>query len=122
MQVWILSESACPPAMRQLPDGTLNLHNVDFYIWMKKILPKEDASIFKQQFWHLFTVPGWFHTLTNAEYRKDGSRNGCMHLSVPKRCPPLEHGIEEFKLAQWLKEKAGLTSELAKQVIEPFTE
>ena len=26
MQAWILHKFACPPAMRQLPDGTLNLH------------------------------------------------------------------------------------------------
>ena len=57
MQAWILNEFTCPPAMRQLPDGTLNLHDVDFYIWMKKISPKEDAAVFKQAFWHLFMVP-----------------------------------------------------------------
>ena len=50
MQAWILNESACPPAVRQLPDGTLNLHDVDFYIWMKRISPKEDMAIFKQAF------------------------------------------------------------------------
>ena len=32
MQVWTLNESPCPPAIRQLPDHTLHLHNVDFYI------------------------------------------------------------------------------------------
>ena len=30
MQAWILNEFACPPVMRQLPDGTLNLHDIDF--------------------------------------------------------------------------------------------
>ena len=30
MQVWTLNESACPPAIRQLPDCTLHLHDVDF--------------------------------------------------------------------------------------------
>ena len=68
MQAWILNEFACPPAMRQLPDGTLNLHDVDFYSWMKKISPKEDVAVFKQAFWHLFTVPDWFNTPTNAEF------------------------------------------------------
>ena len=32
MQSWILNESMCPPAVRQLPNSTLNLHDVDFYI------------------------------------------------------------------------------------------
>ena len=78
MQAWILNEFTYPPAMRQLPDGTLNLHNIDFYIWMKKISPKEDVAVFKQAFWHLFMVPNWFNTLTDAEFHKDGSVNGCM--------------------------------------------
>ena len=41
MQVWTLNESACPPVVRQLPDCTLHLHDVDFYIWLRKISPKE---------------------------------------------------------------------------------
>ena len=89
---------------------------------MKKISPKEDAAVFKQAFWHLFRVPDWFNTLTNAEFHKDGSMNGCMHLNAPKKCPLFEHGIEQSELAHWLGEKARLTAELAKQVVEPFTE
>ena len=89
---------------------------------MKNISPKEDAGVSKQAFWHLFTVPDWFNTLTNAEFHKDGSVNGCMCLSAPKKCPPLEHGIKQSELARWLGEKARLTAELAKQVVEPFAE
>ena len=122
MQAWILNEFASPPAVRQLPDGTLNLHDIDFYIWMKKILPKEDMAVFKQAFRHLFMVPDWFNTLTNAKFHKDSSVNGCMHLNAPKNCPLLKHGIKQSELACWLREKAGLTAELAKQVIEPFAE
>ena len=89
---------------------------------MKKISPKEDMAVFKQAFQHLFMVPDWFNTLTIAKFHKDGSENGCMHLNAPKKYPPLEHGIEQSELAHWLGEKAGLTAELAKQVIELFTE
>ena len=106
------------PAVRQLSNGKLNLHEVDFYIWMKMISPKEDTSVFKQQFWHIFTVPDWFDTLTNPKFHKDGCVNGCMCLCGLKKCPPLEYGIKQSELACWLGEKAGLTSELAKQVIE----
>ena len=60
---------------------------------------KEDVAIFKQQFWHLFVVLGWFNTLTNAKYSKDSSVNGFMHLYAPKRCPPLKHGIKHSELA-----------------------
>ena len=69
-----------------------------------------------------FTVSNWFNTLTNAKFHKDGSVNGCMHLCALKKCPPLEHGIEQSELACWLGEKAGLTAELVKQVVELFAE
>ena len=122
MQAWILNKYACLLEVRQLSNGTLNLYDVDFYIWMKNTPPKEDTSVFKQQFWHIFMVPDWFNTLTNAEFHKDSSMNGCMRLCALKKCPPLKHGIKQSKLAHWLREKAGLTSELTKQVVEPFTE
>ena len=32
MQVWTLNESACPEAVRQFPDHTLHLHDVDFLL------------------------------------------------------------------------------------------
>ena len=66
---------------------------------MKKISPKEDVAVFKQAFWHLFMVPDWFNTLTNAEFYKDGSMNGCMRLNAPKKFPPLKCGTEQSKLA-----------------------
>ena len=47
MQVWTINESVCPPMIRQLPDRILHLHAVDFYIWLRKILWKEDSKVFK---------------------------------------------------------------------------
>ena len=33
MQTWSMNEAACPPAVRQEPDNTLNLLDVDFWLW-----------------------------------------------------------------------------------------
>ena len=33
MQIWLMNEGACPPAVRQEPDNTLNLPDVDFWLW-----------------------------------------------------------------------------------------
>ena len=84
----------------------------------------EVAKLFKQQFWHLFAVPNWFNTLTNNKYSWGSSVNACMHPSAHKKCPSLEHGIEGPNLTQmqWLGDNAGLTTELAKKIIEPFAE
>ena len=67
MQVWTINKSTCPPAVRQLPDHTLHLHDVDFYIWLKNISPKEDSKVFKLQFWKLFILNNWFKILTTTE-------------------------------------------------------
>ena len=85
--------------VRQLPDSMLNLLDVDFYIWMKKISPKEDITVFKQQFWHLFMVSGWFNTVTNVQFSKEGSIHWFMQLCAPKKCLPLKNGIEDSELA-----------------------
>ena len=33
MQTWLMNEVACPPAVRQEPDNTLNLLDIDFWLW-----------------------------------------------------------------------------------------
>ena len=122
MQVWILNKSLCLPVIGQSSDGILNLHHVDFYIWMKNISPKEDAKLFKQQFWHLFSVPNWFNTLNGNKYSQGGSVNGCMHLSAHKKCLLLECDIEDSDLSQWLGDNISLTAELKKKITELFAE
>ena len=36
MQTWLMNEAVCPPAVRQEPDNTLNLLDVDFWLWYQK--------------------------------------------------------------------------------------
>ena len=121
MQVWTLNESAFPPAIRQLPDRTLHLHDVDFYIWLKKILPKEDSKVFKLQFWKLFALNDWFKILTNDSFSHKGNVNGCMRLNTHKKCPLLETDLEPSSLTQWLGDNAGLTTQLVEEVVKPYT-
>ena len=33
MQTWLMNKAACPPVVRQEPDNTLNLLDVDFWLW-----------------------------------------------------------------------------------------
>ena len=33
MQTWLMNEAACPPVVRQEPDNTLNLLDIDFWLW-----------------------------------------------------------------------------------------
>ena len=104
----------------ELPDRTLHLHDVDFYIWLKNISPKEDSKVFKLQFWKLFTLNNWFKILMNDLFSHKGSVNGCMRLNAHKKCPPLETDLEPSSLAQWLGDNTGLTTQLVEEVVEPY--
>ena len=120
MQVWTLNESACPPAVRQLPDRTLHLHNVDFYIWLKNISPKEDSKVFKLHFWKLFILNDWFKILMNNAFSQKGSINSCMQLNAHKKCPLLETDFEPSSLVEWLRGNAGLTTQLVEEVVKSY--
>ena len=50
MQTWLMNKAACPPAIRQEPDNTLNLLDVDFWLWYLKVTPKGMAHAFKNKF------------------------------------------------------------------------
>ena len=89
---------------------------------MKNISPKEDAKLFKQLFWNLFTVSNWFNTLTDNKHSQGSSVNGSMCLSAYKKSPPLEHGIKDSDLIKWLRDNIGLTAKLAKEIDKLFEE
>ena len=40
-------KAACPPAVRQEPDNTLNLLDIDFWLRYRKVTPKGMACAFK---------------------------------------------------------------------------
>ena len=101
-----------PTSDQAMTDRTLHLHNVDFYIWLKNISPKEDSKVFKLQFWKLFAL--------NDLFSHKGSVNGCMRLNAHKKCPPLKMDLEPSSLTQWLGDNAGLTTQLVEEVIEPY--
>ena len=49
MQTWLMNEAVCPPAVRQEPDNTLNLLDIDFWVWYRKVTPKGMPSCLQNQ-------------------------------------------------------------------------
>ena len=80
MQTWLMNEAACPPAVMQEPDNTLNLLDVDFWLWYQKVTPKGMACAFKIKFWETFNTPGYYDILTEGPYKMPNSNDGCMQL------------------------------------------
>ena len=87
MQTWLMNEAACPPAVREEPDNTLNLLDVDFWLWYQKVTPKGMARAFKIRFWEMFSPPGTYDILTENQYKLPNSNDGCMWLRAPTTCP-----------------------------------
>lgn len=121
MATWLLNEAACPPAVRQESDRTLNLLDVDFWLWYRKVTPKGMSHAFKNSFWEVFNTPGMYDILTESQYKVSNSSDGSMRLRMQTACPEWKEGADEdAKILIWLSVHAGLTSECATEVIEPF--
>ena len=78
MWTWLINEVAFPPAVRQEPDNTLNLLNVDFWLWYRKVTSKGMACGFKIKLWDTFNITGYYNILTNGQYKLPNSNDGCM--------------------------------------------
>ena len=121
MQTWLMNEAACPPVVRQEPDNTLNLLDVDFWLWYQKVMPKGMACAFRIRFWETFNAPGMYNILTDNQYKLPNSKDGCMRLRALTTCPEWNKGTDEdVIILHWLSKNAGLTSECVTEVIEPF--
>ena len=121
MQTWLMNKAVCPPVVRQEPDNTLNLLDVDFWLWYRKVTPKGMARAFKIRFWETFNAPRTYDILTDNQYKLPNSNDGCMWLRAPTACLKWNEGTEEDeKVLHWLTQNAGLTSECVTEVIELF--
>ena len=80
MQTWLMNEAVCPPAVRQEPDNTLNLLNVDFWLWYQKVTPKGMTHAFKIKFWETFNTPRYYDLLMKGQCSMLNSNDGCMWL------------------------------------------
>ena len=87
MQTWLMNKAACPLAIRQEPDNTLNLLDVDFWLWYQKVTPKGMACAFRIRFWETFSAPRKYDILTDNQYKIPNSNDGCMWLKAPTTCP-----------------------------------
>ena len=102
--------------------NTLNLLDVDFWLWYRKVTPTGMAHAFRIRFWEMFSTPRTYDILTENQYKLPNSNDGCMWLRAPTACPEWNKGTDEdVIILHWLNKNAGLTSECVTEVIEPFS-
>jgi hypothetical protein len=63
---WQLNLHGVPPVIQQELDGTMNLHDVDIWMWLQKATPKKSSSVFRKSLWMLFQQSGrWYELASN---------------------------------------------------------
>ena len=121
MQTSLMNEAACPPAVRQESNNTLNLLDADFWLWYQKVTPNGMAHAFGIRFWEMFSAPRTYDILTEYQYKLPNSNDGFMWLRALTACPKWNEGTyEDITVLHWLSKNAGLTSECITEVIKPF--
>ena len=90
-----MNEAAYPPVVRQEPDNTLNLLDVDFWLWYQKVMLKGMAHAFRIRFWEMFNAPRMYDILTDNQYKLPNSNDGCMWLRAPTTCPEWNEGMDK---------------------------
>ena len=65
LYLWQHNLEGIPTAIRQEDDGSLNLSNIDIWMWLKLITPSKDMMI-RQRLMQLFGEAGQWASLVNA--------------------------------------------------------
>ncbi|KAF8576402.1 hypothetical protein K439DRAFT_1622888 [Ramaria rubella] len=101
-------------------DNTLQLEDVDVWVWLKLIKPKKDSLVFLQKLTELFIVCGQWANLASTCWRQDLPM--LLSTSVKKafewKHPHVETLLDE--LSQWLGTYAGVDPARALVNIEPY--
>ena len=65
LHAWQRNPEGVPTAIRQEDEGSLNLSDVDIWMWLKIITPSKGMMI-RQQLMHLFREAGQWASLVDA--------------------------------------------------------
>jgi hypothetical protein len=88
----------------------MNLHDVDIWMWLQKVTPKKNSSVFRKSLWALFQQPGrWFQWV--SDLRIPLSAGDTFRASITEAYDwgdrhPRDPSKQE--LAQWLMQHGGI--------------
>jgi hypothetical protein len=99
-----------PPVIQQESDGTMNLHDVDIWMWLQKATLKKSSSVFRKSLWMLFQQSGCWCELASDQH-VPLPIGDTFHASITKAYDwgdrhPRDHSKKE--LAQWLGQHSGI--------------
>ena len=116
-----MNPNRVPPAVCQEEDRSMNLLDIDIWLWVQIIAPSVAPVAFKQVLWRIFQEKGQWATLTTGitppSPAGDTLRSSIKCQFDWRGCSPQEVGNEE--LADWVTVNAGITAKRA-QWLEQF--
>jgi hypothetical protein len=120
MKGWLHSPEGIPPAIQEESDGSLNIHDIDVWMWLRRLGPKHSKPLspLRSRLHDLFSVTGqWWALVTPSDIRIPVGDT--MHASITGTFPiqgRASHDIPLDEIAGWLARHAGLTKLLASRV------
>ena len=112
LQSWLHNSEGVPTAIHKEADGSLDLQDIDVWLWLKKLAPwSKLVSLNKSRLIDLFSIPQQWESLINYyeinQLTGDSLQNSICGSFLVNGCKALETPIKE--LAQWLAANTSLT-------------
>ena len=110
LQAWQCNPEGVPTAIQEEDDGSLNLSNVDIWMWLKIITPSKGVMI-RQQLMQLFGEAGQWASLVDAG-KLPSALSSDLHNSTRteyKFMSLLKADMLLKDLATWLGQYVGVT-------------
>ena len=108
--LWQHNPEGVPTTIQQEADGSLNLSDVDIWIWLKNIIPSKGVMI-RQQLMQLFDEAGQWASLVDASKLPAPHSSKLRHLAQTeyKFMSQLTADMPLKDIAIWLGKYAGVT-------------
>jgi hypothetical protein len=107
---WQLNPHGVLPVVQQESDGTMNLHNVDIWMWLQNATPKKCSPMFRKSLWTLFQQSGrWCELASDQRVPPPIGDTFCTSIMEAYDWGdrhPRDHSEKE--LAQWLRQHGGI--------------
>ena len=122
LREWLHNPEGLPPAIREEEDGTLNISDVDVWMWVRSMQPKNNAAQFRELLWSVFGEVGYWATAVAGKaapilVNGDTMRASC--TSTWKWTKSI-HDVTRKELSTWLLAHGGVTQTRAKLILEPY--
>ena len=108
-----MNPDGVPPAVHQEEDGSMNLLDVDIWLWMQMIAPSIAPVVFKRVLWKIFQEKGQWATLTKG-ITPPSPAGDTLRSSIKCQFDWGGHSPQDVgnkELADWVAVNAGITAE-----------